>query len=69
MIGGILVKDPRCPECKDDGKCVQCNGTGINIHINEAEPKCSNCAGTGICPTCECRWSEKPKDAETGVAK
>ena len=51
-------RDPRCPECKDNGKCAECNGTGINVHINETEPKCRNCSGTGVCPMCEGRYSD-----------
>jgi len=42
-----------CAECHGDKNCSKCNGTGINTHLNEDEPKCRNCSGTGVCPTCE----------------
>ena len=42
----------RCSACEGGGKCAECDGTGINVHLNEAEPKCRNCSGTGTCPTC-----------------
>ena len=52
MTAGFLLKDPRCSQCKDSGKCPQCDGTGINRHFNETEPKCRSCSGTGVCPEC-----------------
>ncbi len=47
----------RCPDCnggflQGDGKCAQCNGTGINTQLNSAQPKCPYCKGTGICASC-----------------
>ena len=47
----------RCPDCADglfegNGKCARCDGTGVNPHLNSAEPKCPHCRGTGACPTC-----------------
>jgi hypothetical protein len=42
-----------CPYCHGGGKCAECNGTGINIHVNEDEPKCRNCRGLGTCPNCK----------------
>src|SRR5579863_9877251 len=50
-----------CGECRDSlafmtlkgsGRCVECNGSGVNPHLNQDEAKCRNCKGTGICPTC-----------------
>ena len=41
-----------CVDCNGNGKCAGCDGTGVNTHLNEAEPKCRECSGTGICPTC-----------------
>ena len=31
----------------------ECFGSGINVHLNQDEPKCRNCSGTGACSTCE----------------
>lgn len=60
----------RCPDCngeallsfgsKGDGKCNECEGTGIGSIIGSAmdfvtgweEGKCSRCGGSGACPTC-----------------
>ena len=41
-----------CAECRGNGKCSACFGTGTNTHLNEDEPKCPNCGGTGTCPNC-----------------
>jgi len=41
-----------CVDCRGDGKCSECNGTGINVHLNHDEAKCRHCSGTGICPKC-----------------
>lgn len=50
-----------CEECKDavefmtlkgTGKCVECFGSGVNVHINHDDPQCRNCKGTGLCPAC-----------------
>jgi hypothetical protein len=42
-----------CGACQGDGKCLGCNGTGTNTHLNEDEPKCRNCSGSGVCSTCQ----------------
>lgn len=42
-----------CVACQGNGKCATCDGTGINVHINESEPKCKSCAGTGVCSECQ----------------
>ncbi|MGA9643038.1 MAG: hypothetical protein WBQ72_16695 [Terriglobales bacterium] len=42
----------RCTACFGDGKCAQCDGSGINVHLNEEQAKCRSCSGTGVCPTC-----------------
>jgi hypothetical protein len=55
MTALLFSSDPRCPQCKDDGKCSECNGTGVNARLNEDDPKCRNCRGTGKCPACEGR--------------
>ena len=39
--------NPFCEQCKGNGKCVKCDGTGVNTHLNETEPKRLNCSGTG----------------------
>jgi len=41
-----------CTSCFGDGRCAQCDGSGINTHLNENDPKCRNCSGTGVCPAC-----------------
>ena len=41
-----------CLFCEGDGQCSACDGTGINPHMNEPEPKCQRCAGTGVCAQC-----------------
>lgn len=48
----------RCPDCAGgvligNGKCSQCNGTGINTQLDAEQPKCPWCKGTGVCATCE----------------
>ncbi|HJZ99387.1 MAG TPA: hypothetical protein VKE70_22905 [Candidatus Solibacter sp.] len=47
----------RCQDCAGgfltgDGKCGQCNGTGVNTQLDSAQPKCPYCKGTGVCATC-----------------
>lgn len=44
--------------------CPKCDGSGINTHLNESEPKCSNCSGSGVRPTCKGsgRWYIRPPD-------
>jgi hypothetical protein len=41
-----------CASCFGNGRCSACDGSGINPHLNEDEPKCRNCSGTGVCPAC-----------------
>lgn len=41
-----------CVFGEGNGKCSACDGTGINTHLNEPEPKCRRCAGTGTCSQC-----------------
>jgi len=41
-----------CSVCHGDGKCAECNGTGINKHFNQDQPKCQNCGGSGVCQEC-----------------
>ncbi len=47
----------RCPDCNSgflqgDGKCSQCNGTGVNTQLDSGQPKCPYCKGTGVCASC-----------------
>jgi hypothetical protein len=47
----------RCPDCAGgffagDGKCGQCNGTGINTQLDSDQPKCPFCRGSGVCQAC-----------------
>jgi len=53
MTALLFPSDPRCSQCKGDGKCIECDGTGTNRHLNEADPKCRNCSGKGVCPSCK----------------
>jgi hypothetical protein len=43
----------QCECCEGSGKCVECDGTGINPHLNSTTPKCPNCRGSAICPNCK----------------
>lgn len=43
----------KCLDCGGDGKCRECFGSGVNVHLDEDEPKCRTCRGTGVCPTCK----------------
>jgi hypothetical protein len=68
----FVPSDPRCPQCKNSGKCVECDGTGVNTHLNEDESKCGNCAGTGNCPACNGRggaFSPPSEVEELGIEK
>jgi hypothetical protein len=49
----MLFSRNKCDTCGGDGKCPECFGSGVNIHLDEDEPKCRKCAGTGKCPVCE----------------
>jgi DnaJ-class molecular chaperone len=42
-----------CSDCNGDGKCRECFGSGVNVHVNEEEAKCRHCSGTGVCPVCK----------------
>jgi hypothetical protein len=42
-----------CSTCEGSGKCPDCFGTGVNIHVNQDEPMCRICSGSGKCPGCE----------------
>ena len=46
----------RCMDCDHElllgGRCADCHGTGLNVHLNSDDPKCRSCGGTGVCPTC-----------------
>jgi len=47
----------RCTGCAGgwltgNGKCAQCDGTGVNPQLDSAQPKCPNCGGSGVCPSC-----------------
>jgi hypothetical protein len=61
----------RCPDCCSDvlflaniGKCIECSGTGINIHLNSDQPACPNCGGTGVCPSCRGTGLLRPGNPE-----
>jgi hypothetical protein len=61
-----------CAACAGSGKCTQCDGTGINTHLNESEPKCSGCSGDGLCLECHGtgRWYVRPPDVfDPGFSK
>ena len=42
----------RCPDCRGFGRCEDCHATGVNLHLNDAEPHCRGCHGTGRCFAC-----------------
>jgi hypothetical protein len=47
----------RCPDCAEgfftgNGKCAQCNGTGINTQLDSAQRECPYYNGSGVCATC-----------------
>jgi len=43
-----LELDPVCPECIDEGHCMDCQGSG-----READGfPCVHCDGSGACPVC-----------------
>lgn len=49
----ISVHSPNiCTFCGGNGKCSPCDGTGVNPHVNEPEPKCQRCSGSGVCAHC-----------------
>lgn len=41
-----------CAFCSGSGKCEECNGTGINPHLNSSDASCPHCSGSGKCPEC-----------------
>ena len=43
---------PRCSDCHGSGRCLECEGTGVNLHLNQPEPNCRGCHGTGKCSSC-----------------
>lgn len=43
----------RCVDCHGSGRCSQCFGSGVNVHLNEVEPRCRPCYGTGLCDACD----------------
>lgn len=48
--------NPDCPTCRESserGRCHDCDGSGVNVHVNAPDPKCPECGGTGICPVCQ----------------
>ncbi len=48
----IGAEDQLCGECRGDGKCPDCYGSGTNTHLNQSEPSCQRCSGIGKCPSC-----------------
>jgi N-methylhydantoinase B/oxoprolinase/acetone carboxylase alpha subunit len=38
MTALLFPSDLRCSQCGGDGKCVECDGTGVNAHLNETDP-------------------------------
>ena len=52
MIGTTIGSRNTCTACFGNGRCAQCDGSGINSRRNEDQPKCCNCSGTGVCPAC-----------------
>ena len=49
----MLFSRNKCDTCHGEGKCPECFGSGVNVHLDEDEPKCRKCSGTGKCQVCE----------------
>ena len=49
----MLFSRNKCDTCHGDGKCPECFGSGVNVHLDEDEPKCRKCGGSGQCPLCQ----------------
>ena len=66
LARGRVTQRNVCVDCRGDGKCPECDGTGVNTHLNEAEPKCSRCSGTGKCLACggTGRWYVRPPEIQ-----
>jgi DnaJ-class molecular chaperone len=43
---------PICTKCHGSGKCPECFGSGVNVHLNQDEPNNTKCSGSGVCPEC-----------------
>jgi hypothetical protein len=52
-IGAYLFTHSVCASCRGNAKCAECDGTGVNTHLNEDEPKSPGCSGTGVCRSCD----------------
>ena len=60
-----------CTSCFGNGRCAQCDGSGIDPRRNEDQRKCRNCAGTGVCQTCNGTgaWMQPPPKYLIAVSK
>jgi DnaJ-class molecular chaperone len=71
----MYQRSGRCPDCAEgafvgNGRCSQCNGTGINTRLDSDEPKCPACDGTGVCGTCRgAGVYPPPQEEETRIRK
>lgn len=60
LLDGTIINhscDPQmdCPECKGDGRCTKCHGTGKTTCMEcrgKGKTRCNNCGGTGTCRRC-----------------
>jgi hypothetical protein len=41
-----------CTNCRGGLRCIDCYGSGQNIHLNDPDPLCRTCRGSGVCPIC-----------------
>ena len=62
---GAGTKERRCYDCKGEGKCPGCKGSGDTVRVgfdnnNETRP-CRKCKGEGRCPKCGGEGSTKEK--------
>jgi len=53
----MTTRRGRCPDCAEgvwegNGRCRQCNGTGVNTQFDSEQAQCPYCKGTGVCGTC-----------------
>jgi len=62
---GAGAKERRCYDCRGEGKCPGCKGSGETVRVgfnnnNETKP-CRKCKGSGRCPKCGGEGSTREK--------
>lgn len=49
------IRNVTCPECKGEGSCAACNGSGMVVGVIGDEERaytCGTCDGDGFCSFC-----------------